>query len=675
MEKVFKPVPDVEALCYKGTPDKPDIKIFVSHRIDLDSETIDNPLYIPVRCGAVYDEREGVTMLGDDTGENISEKRESFCELTVLYWAWKNIDADYYGLCHYRRFLSFSSDTFDINKGIYPWGCVSEKAITEKAIEKFKLTYDDMYKQIISADVITAEPVNLQFTDGNWKSNTDYIKNHPNDFETSDISLLKSVIHDLTPEFDDYTEKYFSEQYSNWYNCYIIKKNIFTSFCEFLFKILFEFEKRLDTTYYSKQKLRGPGFFGEHLWGIYLLYLQNRKNVKPLVKQIVFFEKTEAQEAILPLDRGTFKEIIPIVLMSSDHYVPYLSTFLYSLINTSSPENFYDIIILQKGISELNKKKLKQTISCIPNFSIRFYNPYLFVANSTFHIASSSYCEEAYYRLLTPWILDKYEKALVMDCDIIAKKDVAQLFAISIKGYYLAGVKDIVFQGMLNAVDISYLPYCKKELRMADPYSYINTGVLVMNLSLIRKEFNASEIVEFSETHKFRIQEQDIINSLMQDKVKYIDLRWNMYVENSPWITACIENAPAQSSKYYRKYCVDPFLIHYANNPKPWDSPEQPFAIDFWNVAKETSFYEIMIERMIYTKLSGVCGATFDLQCRMGLFDTRSGARKLADKLLPIGTKRRKLAKILLPKGSLRWRFCKQIYYIFKPQYRPPNSK
>ena len=96
MEKQYKPVPDIEALRYHGTPEKPDIKIFVSHRIDLDSETIDNPLYVPVRCGAVYDEREGVRMLGDDTGDNISERRMSFCELTVQYWAWKNVKADYY---------------------------------------------------------------------------------------------------------------------------------------------------------------------------------------------------------------------------------------------------------------------------------------------------------------------------------------------------------------------------------------------------------------------------------------------------------------------------------------------------------------------------------------------------------------------------------------------------
>ena len=72
-----------------------DIKIFVSHRIDMDSELVDNPLFVPIRCGAVLDNRNDVTMLGDDTGKNISEKRMTFNEFTVLYWAWKNVSADY----------------------------------------------------------------------------------------------------------------------------------------------------------------------------------------------------------------------------------------------------------------------------------------------------------------------------------------------------------------------------------------------------------------------------------------------------------------------------------------------------------------------------------------------------------------------------------------------------
>ena len=60
-----------------------DISIYVSHRIDQDSAVIDNPLYVPVRCGAVHDKRKDITMLGDDTGDNISEKQMSYNELTV----------------------------------------------------------------------------------------------------------------------------------------------------------------------------------------------------------------------------------------------------------------------------------------------------------------------------------------------------------------------------------------------------------------------------------------------------------------------------------------------------------------------------------------------------------------------------------------------------------------
>ena len=59
-----------------------DIKLFVSHRIDIDSEMIDNPLYIPVRCGAVYDDKDS-DIQGDNTGDNISSRRMSFCEFTV----------------------------------------------------------------------------------------------------------------------------------------------------------------------------------------------------------------------------------------------------------------------------------------------------------------------------------------------------------------------------------------------------------------------------------------------------------------------------------------------------------------------------------------------------------------------------------------------------------------
>ena len=93
------------------------IKIFVSRRLDVDSMLVSNPIYKPVICGAVYakDEINKKNLLEDDTGKNISSRRNSFCEFTVQYWAWKNEEADYYGLCHYRRYLTFLSKHFRAN--------------------------------------------------------------------------------------------------------------------------------------------------------------------------------------------------------------------------------------------------------------------------------------------------------------------------------------------------------------------------------------------------------------------------------------------------------------------------------------------------------------------------------------------------------------------------------
>ena len=63
-----------------------------------------DPVYLPVHVGA-----EGKAPIGympDNTGDNISSKNPHFCELTGLYWAWKNLDADYLGLVHYRRYFT-----------------------------------------------------------------------------------------------------------------------------------------------------------------------------------------------------------------------------------------------------------------------------------------------------------------------------------------------------------------------------------------------------------------------------------------------------------------------------------------------------------------------------------------------------------------------------------------
>ena len=148
-----------------------------------------------------------------------------------------------------------------------------------------------------------------------------------------------------------------------------------------------------------------------------------------------------------------------------------------------------------------------------------------------------------------------------------------------------------------------------------------------------------------------------------------LDTRWNHMVYVNGAISDAIARAPATAQRNYFEAKKNPFIIHYASENKPWFNPELEFADDFWEIARQTIFYESILNRMVDKKMSCI-GITAPI-----VIDARTGIRKLADRLLPIGTRRRKFAKLLIPKGSLRWRFCKQIYYIFKPQYRPAKVK
>lgn len=666
MEKTYKPVPNVEALRYHGTPEKPDIKIFVSHRIDQDSETIDNPLYIPVRCGAVYDERENITMLGDDTGDNISEKRNSFCELTVQYWAWKNVEADYYGLCHYRRYQSFSEDMYPISA----YGCVERAYPTEAQISTFGLNEKTVRSSVEKFDVILTQKVDVRNLHPDIHNIMDYCKISSNDFNLDDISLLLEVIKEKYPEYYDYATSYYESPYSRWYNCYVIKKEIFKQLCTWQFDILLEVEKRIDTTNYSSQKKRELGFFAEHLFGIFFEYLKDHDaDVKIDERQLVLFKSIERTPELLP----AFSENnVAIVLMSSNYYVPYLTVAIQSIVDYSSQQNNYDIIVLHKEIIDRNQEVIKQHFVENENVSIRFYNPTPIVAEGSFHVAAATYSEEAYYRVLVPWILSHYHKAITLDCDLIAQADLADLYKTQLSPEeYCGAAIDYVYQGMLNGTVVDQLRYTKKTIRMKDPYKYINTGVMVLNLKTLREKFTSKYILEYLSSHKFRIQEQDALNALFEDHIKYIDVRWNYYVEVNDFLKISVKYAPMESEKEYICAGKKPYIIHYANNPKPWNVPMIMSGECWWIIARKVPYYEEILFRMTSSRVNDVGQAVFDIQNRMGLFDHRTNVRKVADKLLPPNSLRRKIAKFLIPRDSLQWKFFKQIYFLFKPEYRP----
>ena len=669
MEKAFKPVPDVEALRYKGTPENPDIKIFVSHRIDLDSETINNPLYIPVRCGAVYDEREAVTMLGDDTGDNISEKETLYGNLTTLYWAWKNVEADYYGFCVQDEYLAFTIPNDDqrlIENN--EWKHLSQPFLTRNLFKKYGLNNVDLVRDtVMNGDAVVPKAIHVHDAEFVYK----YYQSLMYTNDTRDLDLFKKVVEEKAPQLLQHLKKYVSADKFNFYLAFVLKKKFFTEYCSTLFQILAVLEEDIEWKYYSKQRRKEFSYFALLLFGAYINYWACGSNSMFVATElsVVKAEKIEKVPELIP----AFSENnIPIVLVCSNEYVPYLSVYLRSLLDNTNSKRNYDIIVLQKQITTENQRQLIGMCKDYDNVSIRFYNPKSRLNNVSFYVAQDAYCEEAYYRLFAPWYMLNYEKAIVMDCDILVRRDLADLFDIDLEGNYAAGVIDAVFQGMLNGwAAPDTLEYARNEMKLAEPHNYLNTGVMLFDFVQMRKNFTEEKLIAFSIDKHFRCQEQDILNVILEGHVKFLSLAWNCYVRTGDFVTYGLKWAPAYVYEEFKQAIEDPFLVHFVAYPKPWLDPTVEYSQQFWITARRTPYYETILFMLMEGRYGG---PIFSIQQSIGALDMRSGARKFADKLLPKGSKRREIAKILLPKGSLRLRFCKQVYYIFKPQYRPAKQ-
>lgn len=667
-----KPVPLVESLRYKGTTQKPDIKIFVSHRIDLDSETIDNPLYIPVRCGAVYDERTPEKIgeiLGDDTGDNISEKRESFCELTVHYWAWKNVQADYYGLCHYRRYISFKNIAADVGVAEKNNGCVTIDWLNKPSIDRCGLTEEIMKKEIEQYDIIAMNPIIL---DQHIKSNYHAMQLSPDYHNMKDVDNAIRIVKKKYPYMAHAVDKYMFSSRESWlYNCFIMKSNVFNEYSSFLFDVLDELEKCVDSTFYSQQMNRTPGTIAERLLGIFYTYVLEKSKYKIKYNRLVFFDNTEKYCTVKPY----FSENnIAIASNFNNNYVPMFSVFLSSLIQFTNHQNNYDILILSKDITEKNKNILKSMVKHFDNIIIRFINPEIFLADSScsFYVGNNIYTEDMYYRVFIPQILASYSKILVVDADMIVQHDIAEIYNIDLTGYMAGAVRDVVFQGYLNGRVPGTKEYTVKELGLINPYNYCNTGVLLYNCELYRKKYSLKYLMEFISAHKFRIYEQDALNVLLDGKMRFLDERYNTYTYTNNGIYECVLFAPADAKKKYIEARKDPVIVHYAGHPKPATTIEGDYGVVFWEFARKTPYYELILSKALKETLGKLTPVNTMYQPPE---DNRSGARKLADKLLPHGSFRRRLLKWFLPKGSLQWRFFKQIYYIFRPEYRHVKVK
>lgn len=211
----------------------------------------DNLLYEPIHVGKTLSDDFGY--LGDESGENISYKNKNFCELTALYWAWKN---DYFktykyaGLVHYRRYFS----------GEHPF--VKFNILSETQIDDFMKSYDILLPKKRKYYIETIE---------NHYSNAHNIK---------DLDLIRDLLIQRHSDYVDSFDALMQQRELYLFNMFVMKKELFDTYMEWLFDILFELEKRVDISEYDSYQSRLFGFISERLFNVWII--KNKLNIKEL---------------------------------------------------------------------------------------------------------------------------------------------------------------------------------------------------------------------------------------------------------------------------------------------------------------------------------------------------------------------------------------------------------
>lgn len=245
-----------------------DIKLFVCcHQ---PTEVPKHPLLVPIQVGAALADSHFSGFFHDDTGDNISAKNRSYCELTAQYWAWKNIDVDYYGFFHYRRYL-------------YPdisvkWPYQIEGKSTQELLNK--LDYGRFADLIQQYDLILPKGENM------YIPVREHYANAPN-HHRKDLELIEQIIREKHPEMTKAMEKYLSGTICFFGNIFIMRYKVFHHFCEWLFPLLREFDKRADISEYSVPERRVDGYLAERLLGVYATH--RRDELKTLELPRVHF--------------------------------------------------------------------------------------------------------------------------------------------------------------------------------------------------------------------------------------------------------------------------------------------------------------------------------------------------------------------------------------------------
>lgn len=593
---------------------------------------------VPVQVGANNASTLFDNTLHDNEGDNISSKNPMYCELTTQYWAWKNSKADYYGFCHYRRYFDFSPDNHPQNN----CGEIMETFIDQNALKRYSLNDEAIAHAVEGWDIITTPINNVKSIDGSHSLKEHWCKN-PH-LRIEDLHRMYDILCIMQPKYEEDATTVLNGCEAAFCNMFIMKRELFFEYCDWLFPLLDKFVETTDFTNVDQETLRTPGHLAERLLNIWIAHQERVKRGLQIHQlQCIHFSDSEPTQHIEPLDINP-RIVVPVVFAADNNYVPMLTTSIYSMLKNADPSRHYDVIVLERDITDENKQLILGFLKTFTNADVRFVDVSHAIDGFDLTTSNSHISIETYYRFIIQEALPFYNKIVYLDSDLVITDDVSELYDTDLENNALGAVRDVDFLGNLNFADGSRMRYATAKLHMEHPFDYFQAGVLVMNLNRLRELHSVDEWLRLASDPAYIYNDQDILNQECEGLVHFLPYEWNVMHNCVNRVNTVFNFAPANVYKAYLASRKIPKIVHYAGVDKPWRNPWCDFGALYWQYAQKTPFSLQMI-----ALLAGVERPKPSVVHNRVIAED-SPIRKYVDKIAPYGSTQREALKYMARK-------------------------
>ena len=401
-----------------------------------------------------------------------------------------------------------------------------------------------------------------------------YLKNYGQFYTFSDANQAKNILYELVIPKD------FPDKFRE----YAVRKNLKNINIDAMVSHL---EKKISERSH-RLKPRNSSAIKTILFSF--LYILNRMKLIDSIKIYPFgfspYLKVQNKQDVVRDSTKNEDGNIPVFLSSDNNFAPFIATTVCSIMENT--QSFVDFYILDGGVSELNKQKIKEISRQFANFSIEFIRIdtqkefYNFPTRVHFSL-------DMFTRYLIPQLKPHLNKVIYSDVDVIFNGDIKDLYEEKLNGFIIGAVPYTF--GYLNPNSCEIEEF-HKRLNLSNEHKYFESGLLLIDGGLWRKNNITDKLIEKAKECKNIIltPDQDAFNLIFENKYQQLDNKYIVVPHRNKIMSTDIQA---------KKSVDNPFIYHYAGANKPWNNASVQCAEYFWKYARRTPFYDELIFKLI----------------------------------------------------------------------------